>query len=151
MWERFSVQAQVALHQTRELVVESGAPNATTEHLLVGILAADRGVVGKIIGDLGVSPQTLREEARAQLPPSNAPNPGMEVRPSVEAGRALEAAIAEADRLGWRYAGKENILLGILATGGTPAAHLLERHGITEEAVRGAVQKMLDDAEARAQ
>jgi ATP-dependent Clp protease ATP-binding subunit ClpA len=60
------------------------------------------------------------------------------------ARRVVELAEEEADRLGHNYLGPEHVLLGIVRDGDSPAARVLQTHGLDLAAARVEVGQLVD-------
>ena len=93
----------------------TAARNAEVEpvHLVLGLLTEGEAVAGRVIVELGVTLDSLREQAIAALPPAVDDPPSL-VPYSVAARKALELTFREALRLGHNYIGTEHILLALL-------------------------------------
>ncbi len=117
-----------------------------TEHLLLGLLAQQGGVVHKVFAelvlDLGLTQAKTndairRGEARSRVSGSDAP-----VYPTPRAKRALELAGEEAARATSPHVGTEHLLLGLLRVDEGAAAILLREVGLTETDARAALRRM---------
>ncbi|CAA9450274.1 MAG: ClpB protein [uncultured Rubrobacteraceae bacterium] len=130
-----------------QAVVRRGRSNTLgTEHLLLGLLAQQGGVVHKVFAelalDLGLAQAKTndairRGEARSRVSGSDAP-----VYPTPRAKRALELAGEEAARATSPYVGTEHLLLGLLRVDEGAAAILLREVGLSETDARAALSRM---------
>ena len=128
VYERFTRDARRVLVTAQEEVRELGSEVAGTEHLLLALTRVD-ALVGDFLHGLGVTHERLRREV--------VPGPGAgEVVPlGPDFKAALEAAVAQADRMGRAGVGPEHLLLGVLQVGGDGGACLHEL-GISADELR---------------
>ncbi|WP_243638235.1 ATP-dependent Clp protease ATP-binding subunit [Rubrobacter taiwanensis] len=142
---RFTQDAREAI-DVAQAVVRKGVSNQLgTEHLLLGLLARQGGVVHRVFGELGLdlgSAQTGTNDAIRR-------NEMLRPRTSVEqifltprAKSALELAVREAEGLGDDYVGTEHLLLGLLREDEGTAAMVLREVGLEEENAREALGRV---------
>jgi ATP-dependent Clp protease ATP-binding subunit ClpA len=167
MFERFT-------HEARAVVVEAQAECRRRhdraigpEHLLLGLwFDADNPAV-RVLEQLGLHRDELRDQLPRSLPDRDALRAlGIdidEVRRRIEAAfgpgalestaagcrgavpftptgkQALELALRAALELGHRSIGPAHVLLGIVRVGDGDVARVLDRHGLAPDDVRGAV------------
>ena len=132
-----------------QAVVRRGRSNALgTEHLLLGLLAQQGGIVHQVFAalslDLGLaqwkSNDAIRrnDRSRASAPEADAP-----VYLTPRAKRALELASEETDGTASSLAvGTEHLLLGLLRVDEGTAASVLREVGLTEAGARAALKGM---------
>ncbi|MFC9913745.1 Clp protease N-terminal domain-containing protein [Streptomyces sp. NPDC059862] len=109
-------------------------------HLILGLLTEPEGLGAQAITALGVSLDTVRDAARATLPPAveNAP----ELVPyGSDSKKVLELTFREALRLGHNYVGTEHLLLALLEF--ENGEGVLSGLGITKPAVETYVTEAL--------
>jgi len=131
-----------------QAVVRRGRTNILgTEHLLLGLLAQQGGVVHKVFAelslDLGLAQWKTNDAIRRnELSRSRISAAGDEapVYPSPRARRALELAGEEAARVTSPHVGTEHLLLGLLRVDEGAAAMLLREVGLTETDARTALR-----------
>ncbi len=113
-----------------------------SEHILLGLLYQEGSAALDVMEEFGIEPSKLRNEVLFII---NRPDriiirePGF--APSGK--KAMELAVAEAERLGKHTVGTIPILLGLVLERYGIAAAVLENHGITSEKVRLAVRQVL--------
>jgi hypothetical protein len=113
-----------------------------TEHLLLA-LAADGGLAGAALADLGLDEPTVRREIESMIGRGRSGvNAALGITPRTK--RVFETAIKEAKRLGGRRCAEtEDILLALALSKGA-AADILARHGADERAVREQLATLLE-------
>ncbi|HEX8600307.1 MAG TPA: Clp protease N-terminal domain-containing protein [Chloroflexia bacterium] len=113
-----------------------------TEHLLLGLLSEDEGVLPHVLRELDLQPDQVRAAIEEVAGSGDAqPSDGLALTPG--ATHALMLAIDEAARLKHKAVGPEHILLGLLREGEDMAAGALASLGVAVEAVRTKVLEML--------
>jgi ATP-dependent Clp protease ATP-binding subunit ClpA len=113
-----------------------------TEHLLLA-LAADRGLAGAALTDLGITEPAVRKSIERIIGPgrsSGADTLGITPRTK----RVFEAALKEAKRLGRQQCADNEHLLLALAGGDGVAADILAEHGAGDGAVRERLATLLE-------
>jgi len=141
MLDHLTQTAGQAFFFARFAATELGGEAVEAEHLLLGLLRADRGSTPSAFAAAKLSyteaRATIREHwgARQHLPAS-------EGLPASEAiGRILEYAAEEVDRMGQRSVTAGHLLLGVLRDDGSFAAGLLKSHGMTVDGLREHIAK----------
>lgn len=146
MFERYTESARRALFFARYEVCQLGARKIETEHLLLGVSRAARGVVARVLEEADLSTETLRREIAGMTTTRGRISASVEIPFSESTKRTLQFAVEEADRLTDRYIGVEHLLLGILRENDAVAAPLLASHGVKLGDVRTALM-LADSAE----
>ena len=169
MFERFTKPARRVVEQAMEVAAEVRASHVRPEHLLLALVAHRDNLAVRVLTDLGVSPDRLREELEQRrsryldglgdedvealatigidLPEvlrrigRGSGEGRRRGRPkfSRESKKALELSLREALALRHNYIGTEHILLG-LVRGGDPAVRdTMKALDITPAVLRTAV------------
>jgi ATP-dependent Clp protease ATP-binding subunit ClpC len=101
------------------------------------------GVAGRVLRDLGMTPERVREVVQrvTGTPTEFDPN---RIELSTETQQVLEFAIEEARRLGHHYIGTEHILLGLIRVEST-GMEVLRRLGITADQIRRQTRRVLNE------
>ncbi len=135
MFDKFTEKARRVVFFARYEASQFGSPSIESEHLLLGILREDKGLVHQYLRS-----DTTIEEIRTQIEAHSGkrkPLPTNQDLPlSKEARRVLAYAEEEAHELGSATIGNEHIFLGLLRAKSGLAASLLSEHGIKISAVR---------------
>jgi len=127
MFERFTDNARRAVQFARSEAADVGATEIESQHLLMGIITADRrnieGIIGKAFVDL-IQEQVLLKNRKAATASTG------ELPLSTECKRILSAARDQADSLGSSSIGSEHLLLGVLTEPKSRAGKILKQHGL---------------------
>ena len=120
-----------------------GSPAASTEHMLLGLIAETEGIAAIAIRNLGINLDTLRYEILKHI--SHEGNTMMvgDIQLSPSGKRAIELAAQEAQAFGHNYIGTEHLLLGILRENEGIAARVLVNMGIDLVKTRGEILRLL--------
>ena len=144
MLDRFTDRSRRVLQLAREEAGRLNHEYVGTEHLLLGLLAEGQGVASRVLRQLGLDLQKVRETVEALVKPGV---PGTELPDKViitpRAKKALDAAQEMARELGHDYVGTEHLLLGLLHEGQGVAARALGELGLDLETVRNATLAVL--------
>jgi len=112
-----------------------------TEHLLLGLLLEGEGVAIKVLNNLGVELEQIRDAIEFIIGRGERVVLG-EVGLTPRAKHAIELAVDEARRLSHHYVGTEHLLLGLLRGEGI-AAGVLENLGVKLEKARAEILQVL--------
>lgn len=115
-----------------------------TEHVLLGLIQLGRGTAVNVLGRMGLSLETVREEVEKQVGfgPDQKFAGYIPFTPRVK--KVLTFAIDEARALHHAYVGTEHILLGLLREGDGVAARVLVNFQIDVEKTRIEILRELD-------
>ena len=103
-----------------------------TDHLLLALMEEEGGIAGRVLRELGMDPDRLREMVERTSGSGNYTGGKIELAPETQ--KVLELAVEEARRLGHHYIGTEHILLGLARSKG-PALDVLGRLGVTPDKI----------------
>ena len=146
MFERYTESARRALFFARFEVSQTSGASIETEHLLLGVSRAARGVAARVLIDADLSTDTLRREIAGRSVIGEKISTSVEMPFSHSTQRALQFAAEEADRLAHGYIGVEHLLLGVLREDDAVAAPILHSHGVKLDKVRIAIETMLAES-----
>ncbi|MFK4243717.1 Clp protease N-terminal domain-containing protein [Micromonospora chokoriensis] len=110
---RFTPRARNVVMASQEEARASGNAEIGPEHLVLGLLAEPDALAARVMADLGVTPEAVRETVAAALPPRVEQVPDL-IPYDARGKKALELTFREALRLGHNYIGTEHILLALL-------------------------------------
>ena len=140
--DRLTERTRQALHDARTIALRRGNTSIDVEHLLLALLDAPDGLVGRLLARLEVDTGSLRTELGRyldRLPRVSGAGTG-EPRLSRGLGEVLDAAGRDAERLRDEYVSVEHLLLAILGAGAhTAAGRLLADHDVTTDRVLDAL------------
>jgi ATP-dependent Clp protease ATP-binding subunit ClpC len=110
-----------------------------TEHVLLGILKAEGGIVAKVLKRMGVDHTRITTEITEIVGTGPRRDSILPIPYTPRARKALALAENEAKALKRTEIGPEHIFLGLLQEGGGVAALVLTKLGVTIRAARNAV------------
>lgn len=142
--ERFTQRARRVLSLAHQEAERARQNNIGTEHLLLGLMDEEGGVAGRVLRELGMTSDRVREVvARVSGTPANFDPNRIELAPETQ--QVLEYAVDEARRLGHHYIGTEHILLGLVRIDSV-AMEVLRRLGVTPDQIRRQTRRVLNES-----
>ena len=138
-----TTKSQEALATAQRRAVSDGNPALEPAHVLLAVLEEAEGIAPAVLAAIGVDRTRLRAEAEAAvaaLPKASGPSVSAP-QASGALQRSLAAATERAQARGDSYLSTEHLLLGLAAAGGD-TADLLRRHGVTEQALVEALERV---------
>lgn len=145
MFERYTEGARRVIFFARYEASQFGSPFIDTEHLLLGLLRDDKGLIRQTL--LNVDPESARQQVASQLKPSGEKIlTSIDLPLSEDAKRALIYSAEEADRLNHRRIGTAHLLLGLVHDKGFASAEFLARLGAGLEFLRKKVEALGEPA-----
>ena len=144
MFEKFTDKARKVLVLAQEEARNLEQPYVGTEHLLLGLIREDGGIAAQALKRLGVSYEQCYSHIKGLIE-QETPVAAGHVPFTPRAKRVLEAALREALQMGRNYISTEHLLLGIVREGNGIAMQCLEQLGVKPEAVREAVNELVEN------
>jgi len=141
MFERFNETARRTLFFARHETTELGGVAIEPEHILLGLLRADKGPTPHLFAAADLSYADARAKIRAHCGVRQQVPTSVELPFADQTQRILQHAREEADRLGHKYIGTGHLLVGVLREDGSFAAGMLRSHGMTIEGIREHIVK----------
>jgi len=120
----------------------------STEHLLLGLIEEEGGVAGRVLRDLGLEPQRVREMTERVSGVGESESKRLDLTPGVQ--EVLEFAIEEARKMGHHYIGTEHILLALVRSDQGFALEVLRKLGISAEQIRRQTRRVLQEGTSQA-
>ena len=114
-----------------------------TEHILLGLLRDDEGVAAAALLNLRFNPDATRKMLGEIVRPGKAPPSHHDLPYTSRAKKVLELSVAEARDLNHNYLGTEHLLIGLLREEQGIAAQVLTDQGLTVDAVRDEVLRLI--------
>ncbi|GAB1471613.1 ATP-dependent Clp protease ATP-binding subunit [Chloroflexota bacterium] len=142
--ERFTQRARRVLSLAHQEAERARQNSIGTEHLLLGLMDEEGGVAGRVLRELGMSSDRVREVV-ARVSSASATFDANKIELSAETQQVLEYAVEEARRLGHHYIGTEHILLGLVRVEST-ALEALRRLGVTPDQIRRQTRRVLNES-----
>ncbi|WP_042339505.1 Clp protease N-terminal domain-containing protein, partial [Paraburkholderia ferrariae] len=141
--DAFSEQTMELLQRAAEKAHELHRNELDTEHLLY--VLADTDVCAALLKELKLSPQDIKsyidEHAKQGTASDDASPERMTVSPRLK--KAFQYAFQASRDLGHSYVGPEHLLIGLAAVPDSLAGTLLKKYGVTPEALRQKVVKVV--------
>jgi uncharacterized protein YbbC (DUF1343 family) len=139
MFERYTEKARRVIFFARYEASQAGKTMIEPEHLLLGIMREDPGLMSHF-SDNGDMSKSIREVIKKRsTPPAAKISTSVELPLAPELKRILGYSHEESDSLQHSHIGTEHLLLGILREKGTLAAQVLLEHGLDLETLRGGI------------
>ncbi len=151
MWQRYTERARRVLDLAQAEAAQSGNSYVAMEHMLLALAQEHDCVAARIIVRLGVPLERIQFEIESQTSRAGSSVGGSRDYSS-RLKQAVDLAYEEARELKNHYVGTEHLLLGMLRTGDTLAARVLEKSGVTLERARrvlGEMQRAMDENQPR--
>ncbi|MGQ9485215.1 MAG: ATP-dependent chaperone ClpB [Desulfosoma sp.] len=137
---KFTIKSQEALQSAQNKAVKYGHVEVDGEHLLAALLEQSEGLVPRLLKRMDVSLSALQEDLVRELERKpRVSGPGAEpgkVYITQGLNKILVKAQEEALHLKDEYVSVEHLLLAFVEEGATtPACRVLQKHGVTRDAV----------------
>lgn len=143
MKEQFSNRVRDVLQYSQEEALKLGNDFIGTEHLLLGMIREGEGIAIKILKNLGVDLDKLREAIKERLKGNVAETKSSSLPLSKQLEKILRMSFFEARAYKTDIAGTEHILLAILRDKDNHGKEILERFGINFEKVKNELDDIL--------
>ncbi len=142
MFERFTEQARqvVVLAQDEARALKHNYIG--TEHLLLGLLCEKEGLAARVLGELGVTVEPVRDQVARIVGQGDEVTTG-QIPFTPRAKKVLDLSLREALSLGHDYIGPEHILLGLVRENEGVGARILLDFGAEAEKIRDEVVRLL--------
>ncbi|MEH0108597.1 ATP-dependent chaperone ClpB [Tersicoccus sp. MR15.9] len=140
MSPRFTTRSQEALAAAVTAATTAGNPQVEPAHLLSALLEQTDGVAVAVLRSAGVDPAVLAPKVASTLQalPASSGSSVQQAQLSRAGLAVVQAAQAEAEKLGDEYVSTEHLLLGVAADQGA-AGTVLRDAGATPDALRAAI------------
>jgi hypothetical protein len=145
--DRFTRRATQVMMQAQAVAKRFNQDYIGSGHLLVGLAEAENSTSSRILGELGVTAGQVQEilaEMTGQDTESRAPEGGVTLPSAVK--RTFEAAVSDARDRGHYSIDSAHLLLGLVEQEDSTALAILQKLGVSPEAVREATEKELDQS-----
>jgi ATP-dependent Clp protease ATP-binding subunit ClpB len=139
---KLTEKAQEAIIGSQNVATEQNHAEVTPEHLLLTLVEQSGGIVPSVLRKMSLDPARVAAEARALL--KSIPQAyGADVRLSPRMKLIVDSAQAEATRLQDEFVSTEHLFLALATEAGrSPAAQLLQRLGVSKDALYTALTEV---------
>ncbi len=141
--ERFTQRARRVLSLAHTEAERARQNYIGTEHLLLGLTDEEGGVAGRVLRELGLEPNRVREMVERVSSTGRYSGGKVDLAPDTQ--QVLEHAVEEARRLGHHYIGTEHILLALVRVENA-ALDVLRRLGVTPDQIRRQTRRVLNES-----
>ena len=141
--ERFTQRARRVLSLAHQEAERMRQNVIGTEHLLLGLIEEEGGVAGRVLRELGLEPDRVREMVERMSGFGQYRGGKIDLAPGTQ--QVLEFAIEEARRMGHHYIGTEHLLLGLVRSQDGLAMEVLRKLGVTSEQIRRQTRRILQE------
>ena len=141
--ERFTQRARRVLSLAHQEAEKMHQEAISTEHLLVGLMQEEGGVAGRVLRDLGLDQDRIREMIERLGGKGESESKRLDLTPGVQ--QVLEMAIEEARQMGHHYIGTEHILLALVRSDQGLSGDVLKKLGVTPEQIRRQTRRVLQE------
>ncbi|MFD0555769.1 ClpA/ClpB-like protein [Stackebrandtia endophytica] len=143
MMTRFTDRARAVVSHAQLAARDTGHDHIESPHLLLGLLAEPDGLAAKVIEAHDVPLDQVERTAKGRLGTPDDTQPP--VIPPDKSTLEIIATLTlrEALGMGHNYIGTEHILLGILASGDSDGARILNDLGVTHESAKNRIEELL--------
>jgi len=144
--ERFTQRARRVLSLAHEEAERMRHTHIGTEHLLLGLMLEDGGIAGRVLRELGLEFDRVRDLIERMVGLGEYTTQRPTLSPGTQ--KVLELAVDQARELGHHYIGVEHLLLGIIALEEGIALDALRQLGVTPEQVRRQTHRILKESKS---
>ncbi|WP_114389616.1 ATP-dependent Clp protease ATP-binding subunit [Notoacmeibacter marinus] len=138
--DRLSEQGNALLQNAAQRAAEFGRAEVDTEHLLLALTESD--IVKTLLEQFKVDVDTLRRQIEQDAKRGDSETDG-DIGVSPRLKDALNRAFVASNELGHSYVGPEHLLIGLAEEGEGVAAAILQKYGLTPQALRQQVTKVV--------
>lgn len=142
--EKFTQRAKRVLSIALKEAEAMNQATVGTEHVLLGLISEDGGIANRVLSDLGLEVERVREITLRLSPVSNEKPERIELSQGTQ--RVLEYSIEEATQMGHHYIGTEHLLLALLRSDEGLAPEVLKKLGVTSEQIRRQTRRVLTES-----
>jgi len=141
--ERLTERARQVMRRAKEEAAHLGSSHASTEHILLGLIAETDSVAVTALRNLGADLSLLRKKTIAHIQNTSyfLEKDATQLSPSGK--RAIQFAHQEAQSLGVNFIGTEHLLLGIIRESDGIAARVLLSQGIDLVKARAEILRLM--------
>jgi ATP-dependent Clp protease ATP-binding subunit ClpC len=139
MFDRFNKEARKVMNVARQEAIARRHDFIGTEHILLGLLQQQTGVLPTVLASFRVDYSLLRKRIEESLPPTGPAEISMQLPFTPDAKRTLELSMEEANQLKHDYIGPEHLLIALSRINDSGVSRVLGDLKIKTDAIRSAV------------
>ena len=143
MYERFTDRARKVMQYANQEAQRMNHEYIGGEHLLIALVKEGSGVAANALAALGVNVGTARRAVEEFMKPGPDMVTMGKLPQTPACKRSIERAMNEAHQRGDGHVGTEHLLLGLLGETETPSTLALAKMGVTSQAARQEVNRLL--------
>jgi len=133
--DKFTLKTQEAFEAAQKIMSKYSHQQMEGEHLLLGLLQQDEGLVRQILQKLEIDPAQLERKVQTAVERLPKVSGAGGVYVSHALSQIIDLAWKEAERLKDEYLSTEHLLLGIVAGRDGEAGKILRSFGVTQDRV----------------
>ncbi len=142
--DKFTDRARKVLSLASEEARQYNHMGVDTEHILLALLNEGGGIAAKVLTQLQVQEQEIRQQVETRHPAGEQPISAGMIGMTMHGKTSIELAVQEARALDHHYIGTEHLLLGLLREEeGLGGQILRNTQSVTLDAVRNHVKQLL--------
>lgn len=145
-FDKFTVKAQEAIALAQESLTRFNHNQLDTEHIFLGLLEQQEGLVPTILTSIGVQPETVKKElidGLEQAPKVHFEGGGQaQIYITPRAKRIFDLAFEEARRIHDEYVGTEHVFIAVSEEREGISHRILQEYGVTREKIYVALQEI---------
>ncbi len=142
--DRFTQRARRVLSLAHQEAERMRQQTIGTEHLLLGLVREEGGIAGRVLRDLGLEYERVRDMTERVSGIGDFVGQNIELSSGVQ--KVLELAIEEARKLSHHYIGTEHLLLALSSLEEDAAAVVLRKLGVTPDQIRRQTRRVLTES-----
>lgn len=151
MWQNFTERGKRVFQLAQREALRLGHGVIGTEHILLGLLDDNDGVVPQVMIAFGIDPDNLKRYIEGYIGVGTPRTIPIDLPWSPRAKLVIDLSMREARKIGSSYVGTEQILLGLLAEGEGVAAQVLSANGMDLLRCRQTIKDILAGRQGEAQ
>jgi ATP-dependent Clp protease ATP-binding subunit ClpB len=134
-FDKFTIKSQEIVQHAQELAAQHNNQQIEPEHVLGAMVQEQEGITRSMLRKMGISPDAVAHEVLLAIDKLPKVRGAGQVYLSGRSGEVFEAALAEAAKMKDEYVSIEHILLALSDEKQGMVKSLLQRHGVTRDAV----------------
>ena len=142
--DKLALTAQQALQQAIIIASDAEASSVEPIHLLKALTEAGENNLNAIIKRIGADPAQIKASVDAEVAKMPKVSGQMQVIPSQDLMKVLDAAVKAAEKLGDSYATSEHLLIALSEDKG-PAGKIVTMAGVTRKNIESAYEALRGD------